>query len=214
MARKIQQILSLICPALFATVYKTPYALAAIGDYNVAAPDIKALGSHPPAIPKRSAAEVISTLKLTPNIEKGYFIETFRDPINVTDTTPPDCGAGEDASGVVGGRAASTAIYYLLEGAAGDSLWHRLDAAEVWHFYAGAPLELSLSEDDGRPINKVVLGPDVFANDGQRPQVVVRKGEWQRARSLGEWTLVGTTGELRFPFCMFCSSSAGPHEDF
>lgn len=131
--------------------------------------------SHTP-INKRSPQEVIDKLSLVPNEEKGYYIQTFEDPFVVPGLN----------------RSASTAIYYLLEGAEGDSIWHRVDAAEVWHYYAGAPLVLSLSYDDGQPLREATLGPDVF--DGQAPQVAIQRGEWQSARSLGEWTLVGTTG--------------------
>ncbi|KAL4876120.1 RmlC-like cupin domain-containing protein [Aspergillus karnatakaensis] len=121
-----------------------------------------------------TAQDVITTLNLTAHPEKGYFIETFRDPY----TTPPS------------NRAPSTYIYYLLEGDAGFSYWHRvLDAVEVWHYYAGAPLQLSLSWDDGNPTRNVILGPDIWS--AQRPQVVIDRGEWQHALSLGEWTLVG-----------------------
>ena len=122
-----------------------------------------------------SAKDVIATLDLSPHPEKGYFIETFRDP-----QTSPD------------GRALSTQIYYLLEGESGLSHWHRvLDAVEVWHYYAGAPLRLSLSRDDGRPVRDVILGKDI--KSGERPQAVVERGEWQHAQSLGDWTLVGCT---------------------
>ena len=93
-------------------------------------------------------------------------------------------------------RAASTAIYYLLEASEGFSNWHRVDAVEVWHYYAGAPLTLELALDDGSPVREVKLGPDVF--DGQQPQVPIPKWEWQRARSWRAWTLVGATGEFRF----------------
>lgn len=122
-----------------------------------------------------SARDVIATLKLTPHPEKGYYIETFRDPQTSSDN-----------------RSQSTCIYYLLESESGLSHWHRvLDAVEVWHHYAGAPLQLSLSWDDGKPVRDVVLGKDIWS--GERPQVVVQKGEWQHAKSLGEWTLVGCT---------------------
>lgn len=134
----------------------------------------------PTPIHKRTAQEVITKLNLIPNVEKGYFVETFRDVENVTRTD------GKPS------RSASTAIYYLLEGASGFSHWHRVDAVEVWHYYAGAPLVLSLAVGDGSPVRNVTLGPDVFAE--QQPQVAIAKWEWQRARSLGEWTLVGTTG--------------------
>ncbi|KAK6210786.1 hypothetical protein LQW54_005834 [Pestalotiopsis sp. IQ-011] len=133
----------------------------------------RALASGIP-IDQRSAQEVVQQLQLAPNPEKGYYLQTFEDPVRVNN------------------RSVSTAIYYLLEGSAGQSVWHRLlDAAEVWHFYAGAPLTLSLSLDDGNPVAKHVLGPDIFC--GQSPQIVIPTGTWQSARSLGSWTLVGTT---------------------
>ncbi|KIL87499.1 hypothetical protein FAVG1_09205 [Fusarium avenaceum] len=122
-----------------------------------------------------STEQVIDLLNLEPSTEKGYFIETFKDPTNVPGTN----------------RSTSTAIYYLLDGAAGQSLWHTLDAAEVWHYYAGAALILYLSRNDGSCVREHVLGSDLFK--GHRPQAVVAKDEWQSARSLGEWTLVGTT---------------------
>ncbi|KAJ4181695.1 hypothetical protein NW755_010964 [Fusarium falciforme] len=121
-----------------------------------------------------SAKEVIKLLDMQPSAEKGYFVETFR-----------------DTAVTANNRSASTAIYYLLEGNSGFSLWHKLDAAEVWHYYAGAPLELYQSHNDGSCVKTNLMGPDIFK--GQRPQVVVEEGEWQRARSLGKWTLVGTT---------------------
>ena len=145
---------------------------------------------HPTPMNKRTAQEVITQLNLIPNIEKGYYVETFRDADNVTTTS----GGNAD-------RSASTAIYYLLEGSAGFSHWHRVDAAEVWHYYAGAPLTLSLAHDDGSPVRDMKLGPDVFA--GQQPQVAIGKWEWQRARSWGTWTLVGTTG--MFDYTQFFS---------
>ncbi|KAH8884915.1 DUF985 domain protein [Thozetella sp. PMI_491] len=127
----------------------------------------------PVPIDKRSAQEVITKLGLAPNVEKGYYIETFRDSYTINN------------------RSASTGIYYLLEGSAGHSYWHRVDSVEMWHYYAGAPLNLSLSFDDGKPVRKVTLGPDVF--NGQRPQFAIASWQWQRAQSLGDWTLVGTT---------------------
>ncbi|KAK3319034.1 DUF985 domain protein [Apodospora peruviana] len=132
-------------------------------------------GQHPVPINQRTAQEVISKLNLIPNIEKGYYIETFRDEALVPGTN----------------RSYSTAIYYLLESKVGQSVWHRVDAVEVWHYYAGAPLTLSLSHDNGSPTRVITLGPDVFA--GQQPQYAIDAWEWQSARSLGSWTLVGTT---------------------
>lgn len=131
----------------------------------------------PNSINDRPAQDIIEQLNLIPNDEKGYYAQTFEDPYYLPALN----------------RSASTAIYYLLEGSDGESVWHRVDAVEVWHYYAGAPLVLSLSYDDGQPLRNTTLGPGIF--DNQQPQVVIQKGEWQQARSLGNWTLVGTTGE-------------------
>lgn len=128
-----------------------------------------------------STADVIALLELAPHPEGGHFRETFRD------------ARGE------GARAASTAIYFLL--AAGEvSRWHRVDAAEVWHWYAGAPLRLEIAAPAGAS-EPVRLGPDLAA--GERPQAVVPAGHWQSARSLGAWTLVGCTVAPGFEFAGF-----------
>jgi predicted cupin superfamily sugar epimerase len=132
-----------------------------------------------------SAAEIIRLLDLEPHPEGGHYRETFRDAATV--------GAGADAS-----RPASSAIYFLL--AAGEiSRWHRVDAVEVWHWYAGAPLALSLADASGR--RGIRLGPDLAV--GERPQVVVPAGAWQQAASLGAWTLVGCTVAPGFQFAGF-----------
>jgi predicted cupin superfamily sugar epimerase len=128
-----------------------------------------------------SAAAIIRALDLKPHPEGGHYRETFRH-------VPQS-----------GGRGAMTAIYYLLQD--GEvSAWHRVDAAEIWHFYAGAPLALSLSSD-GRKTEDVVLGPNVAK--GEQPQTVVAPGCWQSARSLGGWTLVGCTVGPAFDFAGF-----------
>ena len=126
-----------------------------------------------------TASDVIRALGLQPHPEGGHFRETFR-----------DAPAGED------GRSASTAIYYLLD-AGETSEWHRVDAAEIWHHYAGAPLVITLSPD-GHDAAAHRLGPDIAA--GQRPQLVVPAGCWQSATSLGAWTLVGCTVSPAFRF--------------
>jgi predicted cupin superfamily sugar epimerase len=127
-----------------------------------------------------SAADVIRLLGLKPHPEGGHYCENFRDPRTVD-----------------GGRAASTAIYFLL--ARGErSHWHRLDAVEVWHYYAGGPLRLELAQGDNGPIETVTLGSNLAA--GERPQVTVPVHVWQAAESLGDWTLVGCTLAPGFEF--------------
>jgi len=131
---------------------------------------------------KLSAAEIIRLLGLVPHPEGGHFREIFRDPRRLE-----------------GGRAASTAIYFLL--AAGErSHWHRVDAAEVWHFYAGAPLALEIARDE-QTVERCLLGNDLAA--GARPQIAVPANAWQAAESLGDWTLAGCTVAPGFEFSRF-----------
>jgi len=120
------------------------------------------------------ADDLIRRLGLQPHPEGGYFRETFRDT-NV-------------------GRAHSTAIYFLLKRGEA-SRWHRIDAAEVWHFYRGAPLELKI----GKAAH--ILGPVI--EQGEAPQLVVPPDVWQAAKSLGDYTLVGCTVAPGFEFSKF-----------
>jgi predicted cupin superfamily sugar epimerase len=123
-----------------------------------------------------TARDIIELLGLERHPEGGWYRETFRDDARE-------------------GRAKSTAIYFLLE--AGEvSDWHRIDQAELWHWYSGAPLELNI--DDGKRGWMLMLGNDLA--DGQRPQGLVPAGAWQRASSRGEWTLVGCTVAPGFAF--------------
>jgi len=127
-----------------------------------------------------NADELIKALGLEPHPEGGHFRETFRD------SNSP-------------GRDHSTAIYYLLR--KGEcSHWHRVDAAEVWHFYAGDPLVLSIATDGNSPDDHV-LGLDIAA--GQRPQIVVPANAWQAARPTEDYTLVGCTVAPGFEFSKF-----------
>jgi predicted cupin superfamily sugar epimerase len=120
------------------------------------------------------ADRLIALLDLKPHPEGGWFRESFRD--------------GNE------GRAASTAIYFLLKHGEA-SRWHRIDAAEVWHYYRGAPLELKIGRDT------YILGANI--DEAQAPQVVVPPGAWQAARSLGDYTLVGCTVAPGFDFAHF-----------
>lgn len=106
---------------------------------------------------------------------------------------------------MIDGRAASTAIYYLLD--VGDvSEWHRVDAAEVWHWYAGGPMVITMSAD-GHDASAHHLGPELAA--GQRPQLAVPAGHWQTATSLGAWTLAGCTVAPGFRFDGFEMAPSG-----
>jgi predicted cupin superfamily sugar epimerase len=127
------------------------------------------------------AERLVRELQLTPHPEGGHYRETYRDA----------SGSGE--------RAHSTAIYFLLQ--AGEvSRWHRVDAAEVWHYYKGASLELKIAQE-GRAAHRLVLGADIAR--GEHPQIVVPPNAWQSARTLGAFTLTGCTVAPGFDFAKF-----------
>ncbi|MEN2979124.1 MULTISPECIES: cupin domain-containing protein [Tistrella] len=130
------------------------------------------------------ADHIIAQLGLQPHPEGGWFAEVYRSP----------AAAGE--------RGALTTIYFLLK--AGErSHWHRVDACEVWHHYAGAPLALDLAADDDSVPERHLLGLDAGISGGvedARPVQVVPAGWWQAACSLGAWTLAGCTVAPAFLF--------------
>lgn len=128
--------------------------------------------------PDLSSAAVIRALNLQPHPEGGHFRETWRD-------SPPD-----------GGRGVATAILFLL--AVGEvSAWHRVDADELWVWQAGAPLVISVSPD-GQDAAAHRLGPDMAAHE--RLQLLVGKGCWQTATSLGAWSLASCVVAPAFRF--------------
>jgi uncharacterized protein len=126
------------------------------------------------------ADAIIARLKLSPHPEGGWYRQTW---------TADD-----------GPRASGTCIYFLLK-AGKTSHWHRVDAAEIWHWYAGAPLILSQAETVTGPARDLVLGPDLAG--GAEPQRIVAPHHWQAARTTGDWTLVGCTVSPGFRFSGF-----------
>ena len=109
------------------------------------------------------AEAVIEALALKPHPEGGHYRETWRD-------APAD-----------GARGAGTAILFLLRERE-RSHWHRVDAAELWIWQAGAPLLLQLGAEA-----RYTLGPMIDA--GETLQQLVPRDCWQSAHSLGRWTL-------------------------
>ena len=128
-----------------------------------------------------TADEIIAKLSLQPHPEGGWYRQTWvaETPVEATD-----------------GRPARTAIFFLLKGGEA-SHWHRVDAAEIWHYYAGAPLVLSLAETEAGPAVDHLLGPGLPV---QKPQIIVPKDHWQAARATGAYTLVGCTVSPGFSF--------------
>lgn len=130
---------------------------------------------------------LVRRLGLAPHPEGGWYRRTWQHPDSV------------------GGRPLASSIVYLLGG--GDrSRWHRIDAVEQWHHYAGDPLELRVSPD-GITVEAHVLGGDVFRD--QEPQRVVPAGWWQSAATLGAYSLVGCTVTPAFTFEGFELASDG-----
>ncbi|PRY26696.1 hypothetical protein CLV78_101797 [Aliiruegeria haliotis] len=132
--------------------------------------------------------QIITRLGLERHPEGGWYRQTW-------------------VEGGTSGRPAGTAIYYLLDRDQ-RSHWHRVDATEIWHFYAGAPLILALSETEDGPAQEHILGPALA--DGQAPQVIVPANHWQSARPEGGgWTLVGCTVSPGFRFDGFTLAPPG-----
>lgn len=123
------------------------------------------------------ADQIIQALHLAPHPEGGWYRQTWA------------------ADGP--GRPSGTCIYFLLK-AGEQSHWHRVDAAEIWLYHAGAPLILSRAETTQGPATEALLGPDVLG--GQSPQLIVAPHHWQAARSTGDWTLVSCTVSPGFQF--------------
>ena len=135
-----------------------------------------------------TAPQIIAHLALTPHPEGGHYRQTWVAP------SPGDT------------RPAGTAIYFLL--AAGEtSHWHRVDATEIWHFYAGAPLVLTIAETEAGPARDHLLGPDLTAHHS--PQLIVPPHHWQAAKTCGDWTLVGCTVSPGFRFDGFELAAPG-----
>ena len=132
------------------------------------------------AIEALTGDDVIAHFKLAPHPEGGWYRQTFRDEREHD------------------GRAHSTAILFLLkEGEV--SRWHKVDAAELWHWHGGAPLLLQVKDGDTR--NDYQLGPDWLK--GEVPHAAVPAHAWQSAKSLGAWSLVGCTVAPGFEFSGF-----------
>jgi predicted cupin superfamily sugar epimerase len=130
----------------------------------------------------KAADAIIDKLGLAPHPEGGWYRQTW-------------C-----AEAALGARPSATAIHFLLK--AGEvSHWHKVDAAEIWLWHAGAPLTLSIAPADAAPVTETVLGGDVLG--GEQPQMLVPPHHWQAAVSRGAWTLVSCIVSPGFDFAGF-----------
>lgn len=133
-----------------------------------------------------SIEDIVQDLKLEPHPEGGYYRRTYKNPIG----PPTSNGMSSDEN-----RGYASAIYYLQMPK--FSLWHRTDGDELWFWHAGAPLSLEIRQPDGST-KAQTLGPNFAA--GQAPQLLAPANEWQRAISLGDWTLVSCSVSPGFLF--------------
>lgn len=133
-------------------------------------------------------AAIIARLQLAPHPEGGWYRQTWR------------------AEAADGERPAATAIHFLLE-AHQRSHWHRVDAAELWFWHAGAPVALSIAPEDAGPVTRTMLGARVL--EGEAAQVLVPTGHWQAAEPLGGWALVSCVVSPGFHFAGFELAAAG-----
>ena len=134
-----------------------------------------------------TAAALIQRLGLVPHPEGGWYRELHRSAFRV--------------QAPQGGRAALTTIYYLLE-AGQQSRWHVVASDEVWHFYAGAPLELLAYHPSSRKLLRHVLATPGL-EESTTPVATIPAGVWQAARPLGEFALVGCSVGPGFEFSDF-----------
>ena len=134
----------------------------------------------------------IDKLKLEPHPEGGYYRQTYKSELLIPRGSLPDHS---------GPRAASTAIYFLIEGK-NFSAFHRLRSDEMWHFYAGSPLLVHVIDRVGS-YSSFLLGNDPDA--GQLFQAVVPAGHWfgSHVADWTSWTLVGCTVAPGFDFADF-----------
>ena len=147
-----------------------------------------------------AAAEIIARLNLSPHPkEGGWFRETYRS----RETIPAGTLQGRGAA-----RSASTAIYYLLTPDTVSAM-HRLATDEVFHFYAGDPVEqLRLFPDGSGAVT--ILGNELAA--GMEPQSVVPAGVWQGARLVhgGRYALLGCTVAPGFDYADYEHGARAP----
>lgn len=138
----------------------------------------------------RTAKDWIEKLQLAPHPEGGFFRQTYKSEIMIKREALP--------GGFSGARAASTAIYFLLEGQ-NFSAFHRLQSDELWHVYAGAPLWVHEIDPAGN-YSRIVLGSNPDA--GEVLQAVVPAGNWFASHVAGwsSFALVGCTVAPGFDF--------------
>lgn len=154
---------------------------------------------------KKSAEFWIKSLQLLEHPEGGYFRESYRSSDNIPDKYLPDRYSTDESHEKNGSHSFSTCIYYLLKKNQFSAL-HRLKSDEIWHYYAGDPVQLHIIETDGdgnSNLLKPLLGPDW--ENKESFQIAVKSGSWFGGMVVptGSYCLLGCTVAPGFEFSDF-----------
>ncbi len=150
-----------------------------------------------------AAADYVLALAMQPHPEGGYYAQTYQAAEHIPAAALPARFGGD--------RAFSTAIYFLLENHHHSAL-HRIQSDEVWHFYAGGPLNVYVIDPATGELETIRLGQNLTG--GEVFQAVVRAGCWFGAKPVGEpgalpFSLVGCTVAPGFDFADFELAAPG-----
>ncbi|RCR66888.1 cupin domain-containing protein [Larkinella punicea] len=135
----------------------------------------------------------IDAYRMQAHPEGGYFAETYRSAEKIPHEALPARFSGE--------RSFSTGIFFLLENHNLSAL-HRIQADEMWHFYAGGPLLVYVIHPSGE-LEIIRLGNN--PEQGEVFQAVVPAGCWFGSKPAPEtaYSLVGCTVAPGFDFADF-----------
>ncbi|MES2567694.1 MAG: cupin domain-containing protein [Bacteroidota bacterium] len=133
---------------------------------------------------------IVQELNLLPHPEGGYYKETYRSELKVSQSCLPADFSGE--------RNIATGIYFLIEKGNFSAL-HKIKSDETWHFYYGDALEVIEINEKGE-LTQTKIGPDL--RNGEKFQYTVKANTWfgSRVSSKGNFSFVGCTVYPGFDF--------------
>lgn len=137
------------------------------------------------------ARNYIQKLELKKHPEGGYFREIYR-AAEMIYVDVPDKRLR---------RNYSTSIYFLLDGKH-ISKFHKIKSDELWHFYDGSSIIISIIDGKGKP-SQITLGNKI--DQGELFQTVIKKNNWFAAELINKksFALVGCTVSPGFDFSDF-----------
>lgn len=132
----------------------------------------------------------IDKLQLLPHPEGGYYREIYR---------AGEILLAEHLHGkYTGNRNIATSIYFLLN-EKDFSAFHRIKSDELWHFYDGAAVKISVIDEQGK-LFEIHLGNNIAG--GEVFQAVIKKNCWFASELMDKtsFALVGCTVAPGFDF--------------